>query len=79
MAAKRSKKSEKPNDRFYTEVPRARCKYCGELLDPTEQSLRRLVERGPKAASPFYLCDCTPGELQVYPNWHRLHGLGASD
>lgn len=48
-------------------------------MDPTEQSFNRLVERGFKAASPFYVCACTPGELQVYPNWHRLYGIGAAN
>jgi hypothetical protein len=59
------------------EIPRKRCSCCGDLLEPTEMSIQRILERGPKNAYPHYLCECSPGELQVYPQWHRIYGLGS--
>jgi len=59
------------------QIPKHKCAFCGAMLDPTEQSTLRIVEKGPKVASPHYVCDCSPSELQVFPNWHRLYGLGS--
>lgn len=70
------KKLKEPKEKI-VEIPRIKCSYCGQSVDPTEQSVYRLVEKGFKNAAPFYVCACSPGDLQVYPGWHRLYGLGA--
>ena len=52
-------------------LPYIKCKFCGEKLEPTEDSIRRILHRGVKNSAPFYICECTPSELQVYPGWHK--------
>lgn len=53
-------------------LPPFNCVFCGEEVPPTEDSIRRLLVRGPKEACPFYICTCKPTELQVFPNWHKI-------
>src|SRR5574343_147113 len=43
------------------EVPQIRCKHCGEPVTPTQKSIDRILEKGPKNACPMYICDCEPG------------------
>lgn len=37
------------------QIPKHKCAFCGAMLDPTEQSTLRIVEKGPKVASPHYV------------------------
>ena len=61
------------------EVPLIKCKHCGEPVAPTQRSVDRILERGPKNAAPFYICDCEPGDLQVFPGWARRYGYASEN
>lgn len=61
------------------EVPAIKCKYCGEPVGPTQKSVERILEKGPKNACPMYICDCEPGDLQVYPQWARRYGYASEN
>ena len=76
MAKRKGRISEASQGKII-QIPKLKCPNCGAMLEPTEQSTIRIVEKGPKVASPHYVCDCSPYELQVFPNWHRLYGLGS--
>lgn len=61
------------------EIPQIKCKHCGEPIRPTDSSINRILEKGPKHACPFYICDCEPGDLQVYPKWARRYGYASEN
>lgn len=65
------KSSRKPEQRAIR-LPKFFCAYCKEPVDPTEDSLRRILTKGVQNACPFYICPCTPTELQVHPGWHKV-------
>lgn len=64
------------------EPPKQACRYCGQLMDLTEDSRARYFEtealKGVMARGLFYRCPCTPVELQFRDEraW-TLHMHGA--
>lgn len=74
-----SKRSKQSSATRIIEIPLIKCKHCGEPVAATEKSINRILERGPKNAAPFYICDCEPGDLQVYTAWSRRYGYASEN